>query len=141
MHSRRPRPGRLPYQRGWHNHCHGRDLRGYLRSRQASELDVDQIVNAFGFAAPRPAASVRSSGTMCKPFHAGKVSHEGVMSGFLAQGGFTSSKRIIEGELGCWTFSRKTRMRRSRWIGWIALVCDGLEYQALSYLSVNNIQL
>jgi 2-methylcitrate dehydratase PrpD len=37
---------------------------------------------------------------MTKPFHAGKVSLEGVMSGFLAQGGFTSSKRIIEGDLG-----------------------------------------
>ena len=39
-------------------------------------------------------------GTMCKPFHAGKVSREGVLSALLARMGFTSSKTMIEGELG-----------------------------------------
>jgi len=63
-------------------------------------LDVDQVVNAFGICATQASGLRQVFGTMCKPFHAGNVSREGVMSGFLAQGRFTSSKRMIEGELG-----------------------------------------
>jgi len=88
------------YMAGWH----ATSTLGHLASAAGCAkllgLNVTQTQNALGIAATQSSGLKRVFGTMCKPFHAGKVSLEGVMSGFLAQGGFTSSRRIIEGDLG-----------------------------------------
>jgi 2-methylcitrate dehydratase PrpD len=92
--------GDYHYQRGWHTTATAGTFGATAGVAKLLKLNVDQIVNAFGICGTQASGLRQVFGTMTKPFHAGKVSLEGVMSGFLAQGGFTSSKTIIEGELG-----------------------------------------
>jgi 2-methylcitrate dehydratase PrpD len=92
--------GDYHYQRGWHTTATAGTFGATAGVTKLLGLDADQIVNAFGICGTQASGLRQVFGTMSKPFHAGKVSLEGVMSGFLAQGGFTSSQRIIEGELG-----------------------------------------
>jgi 2-methylcitrate dehydratase PrpD len=92
--------GDYHYQRGWHTTATAGTFGATAGVAKLLKLDVDQTVQAFGICGTQASGLRQVFGTMSKPFHAGKVSLEGVMSGLLAQGGFTSSKRIIEGELG-----------------------------------------
>jgi 2-methylcitrate dehydratase PrpD len=92
--------GHYHYQRGWHTTATAGTFGATAGVARLLKLDVERIVNAFGICGTQASGLRQVFGTMTKPFHAGKVSLEGVMAGFLAQGGFTSSKRIVEGELG-----------------------------------------
>jgi 2-methylcitrate dehydratase PrpD len=92
--------GDYHYQRGWHTTATAGTFGATAGVAKLLNLEVDQIIRAFGICGTQASGLRQVFGTMCKPFHAGKVSLEGVMSGFLAQGGFTASKSIIEGELG-----------------------------------------
>ncbi len=92
--------GDYHYQRGWHTTATAGTFGATAGVARLLKLDVGQTVNAFGICGTQASGLRQVFGTMSKPFHAGKVSLEGVMSGFLAQGGFTASKRIIEGDLG-----------------------------------------
>jgi 2-methylcitrate dehydratase PrpD len=63
-------------------------------------LEIDQLVHAFGIAGTQAGGLVEVFGTMSKPLNAGKAAMNGVISGLLAEKGFTSSDRILEAEKG-----------------------------------------
>lgn len=92
--------GDYHYQRGWHTTATAGVFGATAGVAKLLRLDVDQIVDAFGISGTLSSGLRQVFGTMTKPLHAGKVSLDGVMAGLLAQKGFTSSKEIIEGELG-----------------------------------------
>lgn len=92
--------GDYHYQRGWHTTATAGTFGATAGAAKLLGLDVDQLVNAFGICGTQAGGLRQVFGTMCKPFHAGKVSREGIMSATLAKMGFTSSKIMIEGELG-----------------------------------------
>jgi 2-methylcitrate dehydratase PrpD len=88
------------YQRGWHTTATAGTFGATAGVAKLLKLDVDGIVNAFGICGTQSSGLRQVFGTMCKPFHAGKASLEGVKSAFLTQSGFTAPKEIVEGELG-----------------------------------------
>jgi len=92
--------GDYHYQRGWHSTGTAGTFGATAGAAKLLGLSVDQLVTAFGICGTQASGLRQVFGTMCKPFHAGKVSREGVVSASLAQMGFTSSKTMIEGELG-----------------------------------------
>ncbi|RJQ80178.1 MAG: MmgE/PrpD family protein [Desulfobacteraceae bacterium] len=92
--------GDYHYQRGWHTTATAGTFGATAGVAKLLKLEVDQIANAFGICGTQASGLRQVFGTMTKPFHAGKVSHEGVMSAFLSHGGFTAPKNIVEGELG-----------------------------------------
>lgn len=59
-----------------------------------------QITHAIGIAASQSAGLQQNRGTMTKYLHAGKAAVNGLMSGLLAQRGFTASGEVIEGARG-----------------------------------------
>ena len=59
-----------------------------------------EITHAIGIAASQSAGLQQNRGTMTKYLHAGKAAANGLMSGLLAQRGFTSSSEVIEGARG-----------------------------------------
>jgi 2-methylcitrate dehydratase PrpD len=63
-------------------------------------LDGRQTAQALGIAGTQSGGLKRVFGTMCKPFHAGRASEVGLMSGLLAEDGFTSVEDILEGPSG-----------------------------------------
>jgi len=92
--------GDYHYQRGWHSTATAGTFGATAGAAKLLGPDVDQLVGAFGICGTQAGGLRQVFGTMCKPFHAGKVSREGVLSALLARMGFTSSKTMIEGELG-----------------------------------------
>lgn len=62
--------------------------------------DVLTIANAIGIAATQTAALKSMAGTMCKPLHAGKAAHDGLLAARLAERGFTSRPDSIECDQG-----------------------------------------
>jgi 2-methylcitrate dehydratase PrpD len=92
--------GDYHYQRGWHTTATAGTFGATAGVAKLLGFDVDRTVNAFGICGTQAAGLRQVFGTMTKPFHAGKVSHEGVLSCFLTRGGFTAPANIIEGELG-----------------------------------------
>ena len=92
--------GDYHYQRGWHTTGTAGTFGATAGVAKLLGLTVDQIVTAFGICGTQASGLRQVFGTMCKPFHAGKVSMEGIMSATLAQMGFTASQNMIEGELG-----------------------------------------
>jgi 2-methylcitrate dehydratase PrpD len=63
-------------------------------------LDADATAQALGIAGTQAAGLKSQFGTMCKPFHAGKASHNGLMAARLAARGFSSRPDLIECEQG-----------------------------------------
>ena len=92
--------GDYHYQRGWHSTGTAGTFGATAGAAKLLGLNEDQLINAFGICGTQASGLRQVFGTMCKPFHAGKVSREGVVSATLALMGFTSSKTMIEGELG-----------------------------------------
>lgn len=92
--------GDYHYQRGYHSTATSGGFGATAGVAKLLKLNPDQIVAAFGICGTQSGGLRQVFGTMTKPFHAGKVSLEGVMSAYLAQDGFTSSKEIVEGNLG-----------------------------------------
>jgi len=92
--------GDYHYQRGWHTTATAGIFGAAAGVAKLLRLDVDQIIHAFGICGTSSSGLRQVFGTMTKPFHAGKISMEGVIAALLAQKGFTASKEIIEGELG-----------------------------------------
>lgn len=88
------------HEGGWH-------LTGTLGSMAAGVgaakllgCSHQQITHAIGIAASQSAGLQQNRGTMTKYLHAGKAAANGLMSGLLAQRGFTSSGEVIEGARG-----------------------------------------
>jgi len=59
-------------------------------------LDREQTANALGIAGTQAAGLKAMFGTMCKPFHAGKASQNGVRSALLAMRGLSSCPDVLE---------------------------------------------
>lgn len=92
--------GRIHYDRGWHATSTLGRFGATAGVGKLLNLNVEELVNAFGIAGTQAGGVRQVFGTMCKPFHAGKSSMDGVLSALLAEKGFTSSKEIIEGKHG-----------------------------------------
>jgi 2-methylcitrate dehydratase PrpD len=88
------------YELGWHSTSTAGRFGATAGLAKLLKLDGDQLINAFGVCGTQAAGVRQVFGSMCKPFNAGKACMDGVMSALLAEKGFTSSKNIIEGELG-----------------------------------------
>ncbi len=63
-------------------------------------LDGEQTAMALGIAGTQGAGLKSQFGTMCKPFHAGKASQNGLMAARLALRGFSSRPDFLECEQG-----------------------------------------
>jgi 2-methylcitrate dehydratase PrpD len=59
-------------------------------------LDADAAAMALGIAGTQAAGLKSQFGTMCKPFHAGKAAHNGLLAARLAARGFSSRADIVE---------------------------------------------
>jgi len=92
--------GSYHYERGWHSTSTAGIFGATAGVAKLLRLSTDQTVNAFGMCGTQASGLRQVFGTMCKPFHPGKACMDAVLSSSLAQTGFTSSKNILEGELG-----------------------------------------
>src|SRR5207244_6605181 len=63
-------------------------------------LDTAATAQALGIAGTQAAGLKSQFGTMCKPFHAGKASHNGLLAARLAARGFSSRPDFVECEQG-----------------------------------------
>jgi 2-methylcitrate dehydratase PrpD len=63
-------------------------------------LDAEVTTQALGIAGTQAAGLKSQFGTMCKPFHAGKASQNGLLAARLAARGFSSRPDLIECEQG-----------------------------------------
>src|SRR4051794_268053 len=63
-------------------------------------LDAEATGRALGIAGTQAAGLKSQFGTMCKPFHAGKASHNGLLAARLAARGFSSRPDTVECEQG-----------------------------------------
>jgi 2-methylcitrate dehydratase PrpD len=63
-------------------------------------LDAGATAQALGIAGTQASGLKSQFGTMCKPFHAGKASQNGLLAARLAARGFSSRPDIIECEQG-----------------------------------------
>src|SRR5438445_7552039 len=63
-------------------------------------LDTEATARALGIAGTQAAGLKSQFGTMCKPFHAGKASHNGLLAARLAARGFSSRPDLVECEQG-----------------------------------------
>jgi 2-methylcitrate dehydratase PrpD len=63
-------------------------------------LDTAATAQALGIAGTQAAGLKSQFGTMCKPFHAGKASHNGLLAARLAARGFSSRPDLLECEQG-----------------------------------------
>ncbi len=63
-------------------------------------LDAEATARALGIAGTQSAGLKSQFGTMCKPFHAGKASENGLLAARLAARGFSSRPDLIECEQG-----------------------------------------
>jgi 2-methylcitrate dehydratase PrpD len=63
-------------------------------------LDAEATARALGVAGTQAAGLKSQFGTMCKPFHAGKASHNGLLAARLAARGFSSRPDLVECEQG-----------------------------------------
>src|SRR5881628_3448087 len=63
-------------------------------------LDAEATAIALGIAGTQAAGLKSQFGTMCKPFHAGRASQNGLLAARLAARGFSSRADIIECEQG-----------------------------------------
>ena len=63
-------------------------------------LDAEATAQALGIAGTQAAGLKSQFGTMCKPFHAGKASQNGLLAARLAARGFSSRPDLVECEQG-----------------------------------------
>jgi 2-methylcitrate dehydratase PrpD len=60
------------------------------------DLDAETTAMALGIAGTQASGLKSQFGTMCKPFHAGKAAHNGLLAARLAQRGFSSRTDLVE---------------------------------------------
>ena len=88
------------YMSGWHATSTLGHFASAAGCAKLMGLDEQQTLYALGIAGTQASGLKRVFGTMCKPFHAGKSSHDGLMAAMLASEGFTSAEDILEGPNG-----------------------------------------
>jgi 2-methylcitrate dehydratase PrpD len=88
------------YMAGWHaTSTVGHFASAAVCSRLLG-LNEQQTVYALGIAGTQAGGLKSAFGTMCKPFHAGNASRNGLTAALLAKEGFTASESILEGPDG-----------------------------------------
>lgn len=88
------------YVSGWHATATIGTFGAAIGSSKILGLDIEKTVFAIGIAGTQAAGLRQVFGSMCKPFHAGKAAMNGLLAALLAEKGFTSSRLMLEGELG-----------------------------------------
>jgi 2-methylcitrate dehydratase PrpD len=88
------------YAKGWHSTCTIGSFGAAAAAGKLLRLDVTQLTHAIGLTASMAAGFQEQFGTHGKAFHAGRANENGVNAALLAQGGFTSATRAIEGPVG-----------------------------------------
>ncbi|MFO7311517.1 MAG: MmgE/PrpD family protein [Bacillota bacterium] len=90
------------HYRFWHNTGTCGTFGAAAAVAKLLKLSEEQIVHALGSAGTQAAAlwEFMRDGAMSKPLHTGKAAFNGLLSAYLAQGGFTGATRILEGEQG-----------------------------------------
>lgn len=88
------------YAKGWHSTCTVGSFGAAAAAGKLLGLGATPLAHALGIAASEAAGFQEQFGTHCKAFHAGRANENGVKAALLAQGGFTSAARAIEGPVG-----------------------------------------
>src|ERR1700720_3455183 len=92
------RPGH--YDRGFHSTGTVGCLGAAAACARLLGLDAEATARALGIAGTQAAGLKSQFGPMCKPFHAGKASHNGLLAARLAARGFSSRPDLVECEQG-----------------------------------------
>ena len=88
------------YDVGWHMTGTAGVFGAAAAIGRLAGLDVQHMVWALGLAATQAAGLREMFGSMAKSFHPGRSAQNGYASALLAQAGFTSGERSIEGPRG-----------------------------------------
>jgi 2-methylcitrate dehydratase PrpD len=88
------------YSAGWHATSTIGRLASAAGCAKLMELNEQQTVYALGIAGTLASGLKGAFGSMCKAFHAGRASQDGLEAALLAMDGFTSAKDILEGPAG-----------------------------------------
>jgi 2-methylcitrate dehydratase PrpD len=92
--------GPLHYESAWHVTGTTGHLASVAAAANALRLSPAAATYAFGIAATQGAGLREVYGSDTKALHPGKAAMDGVLAALLAESGFTSSDRAIEGERG-----------------------------------------
>ena len=88
------------YDAGWHVTGTVGHIGAAVATARLLRLSPEQTLAAIGTGATQSAGMKVVYGSMGKSLHAGKAAMDGLLSGFLARDGFTSSTEPIEGHRG-----------------------------------------
>jgi 2-methylcitrate dehydratase PrpD len=88
------------YDAGWHVTGTVGHIGAAVATARLLGLSPEQTLAALGTGATQSAGMKVAYGSMGKSLHAGKAAMDGLLSGFLARDGFTSSTEPIEGHRG-----------------------------------------
>lgn len=88
------------YDAGWHVTGTVGHIGAAAATARLLGLDAEQTLAAIGTGATQAAGMKVVYGSMGKSLHPGKAAMDGLLSGFLARDGFTSSPEAIEGHRG-----------------------------------------
>lgn len=88
------------YDAGWHVTGTVGHIGAAAATARLLGLSVEQTLAAIGTGATQSAGMKVVYGSMGKSLHPGKAAMDGLLSGFLAREGFTSSTEAIEGHRG-----------------------------------------
>jgi 2-methylcitrate dehydratase PrpD len=88
------------YDAGWHVTGTVGHIGAAVATANVLGLSVERTLAALGSGATQSAGMKVVYGSMGKSLHAGKAAMDGLVSGFLAREGFTSSREPIEGHRG-----------------------------------------
>jgi 2-methylcitrate dehydratase PrpD len=91
---------RQSYDDGWHATGVFGTMGAAAAACKLLSLDEARIGNALGIALSHTGGSRQNFGTMVKPLHAGTAAKNGILSGLLAEEGYTGSKGALDGPLG-----------------------------------------
>lgn len=89
-----------PGAKGWHSNGILGPIASACGAAKSLDLDVDQTRSAIGLAAGSCGALTRDGGTMAKPFRVGHAAATGLACALLAQSGFSSDEKVLEGRYG-----------------------------------------
>ena len=88
------------YDAGWHVTGTVGHIGAAVATARVLGLSVEQTLAAIGTGATQAAGMKVVYGSMGKSLHPGKAAMDGLLTGFLARDGFTSSPESIEGHRG-----------------------------------------
>jgi 2-methylcitrate dehydratase PrpD len=88
--------------RGWHRTAAFGIFGATAAAGKLLQLNVEQMVNAFGIAFSQAAGSRQCilDGALTKRFQAGQAANGAVLSGLLAREGFTGARHVFAGRFG-----------------------------------------